>query len=236
MPLRASSSEVVAWTVLGQAVVGQVARVAMVPVDSPLRPTNRAPRGRRHSPRSAMQHRQAGAEAARAQHRALRTGGSGRSCGEHTRALRRLTVPMADLAFLGFSGRAFSREISLCACDRRWLQVVGIRWTTGSVRVSRGSAAVGGMLDRADLGDRPEAAVRLQERAVRVRRAPARLPVPALQREVLSWSPYRSSSSIVEVVFLYPWAVVFKELGWFGYVSMSIFLVADWAWASPTSG
>jgi NADH-quinone oxidoreductase subunit A len=30
----------------------------------------------------------------------------------------------------------------------------------------------------------------------------------------------------LEVVFLYPWAVVFRELGWFGYVSMSIFVVA----------
>ena len=28
----------------------------------------------------------------------------------------------------------------------------------------------------------------------------------------------------VEIVFLYPWAVVFKDLGWFGYVSMMIFL------------
>ena len=28
----------------------------------------------------------------------------------------------------------------------------------------------------------------------------------------------------VEVVFLYPWAVVFGDLGWFGYVSMLIFL------------
>lgn len=28
----------------------------------------------------------------------------------------------------------------------------------------------------------------------------------------------------VEVVFLYPWAVVFGELGWFGYISMMIFL------------
>ena len=27
-----------------------------------------------------------------------------------------------------------------------------------------------------------------------------------------------------EVVFLYPWAVVFGDLGWFGYVSMLIFL------------
>lgn len=29
----------------------------------------------------------------------------------------------------------------------------------------------------------------------------------------------------VEVVFLYPWAVVFGDLGWFGYLSMLIFLV-----------
>ena len=28
----------------------------------------------------------------------------------------------------------------------------------------------------------------------------------------------------VEVVFLYPWAVVFKELGWFGFGAMLIFL------------
>jgi NADH-quinone oxidoreductase subunit A len=30
----------------------------------------------------------------------------------------------------------------------------------------------------------------------------------------------------LEVVFLYPWAVVFRELGWFGFVSMSIFIAA----------
>lgn len=30
----------------------------------------------------------------------------------------------------------------------------------------------------------------------------------------------------LEVVFLYPWAVVFRELGWFGFASMSIFLGA----------
>ncbi len=28
----------------------------------------------------------------------------------------------------------------------------------------------------------------------------------------------------VEIVFLYPWAVVFNDLGWFGYVAMMIFL------------
>jgi NADH-quinone oxidoreductase subunit A len=28
----------------------------------------------------------------------------------------------------------------------------------------------------------------------------------------------------VEMVFLYPWAVVFKDLGWAGFVSMLIFL------------
>ena len=28
----------------------------------------------------------------------------------------------------------------------------------------------------------------------------------------------------VEIVFLYPWAVVFKGLGWYGYVGMLIFL------------
>ena len=30
----------------------------------------------------------------------------------------------------------------------------------------------------------------------------------------------------VEVVFLYPWAVVFKDLGWFGFASMMLFLFA----------
>ena len=30
----------------------------------------------------------------------------------------------------------------------------------------------------------------------------------------------------VEMVFLYPWAVVFKDLGWFGYASMMIFIFA----------
>ncbi|MHB1845402.1 MAG: NADH-quinone oxidoreductase subunit A [Deltaproteobacteria bacterium] len=28
----------------------------------------------------------------------------------------------------------------------------------------------------------------------------------------------------VEAVFLYPWAVLFRELGWAGYVSMAIFV------------
>jgi NADH-quinone oxidoreductase subunit A len=28
----------------------------------------------------------------------------------------------------------------------------------------------------------------------------------------------------VEIVFLYPWAVLFRELGWFGFVEMGIFL------------
>ena len=28
----------------------------------------------------------------------------------------------------------------------------------------------------------------------------------------------------VEIVFLFPWAVVFSDLGWFGYLSMMIFL------------
>ncbi|RMF09798.1 MAG: NADH-quinone oxidoreductase subunit A [Candidatus Neomarinimicrobiota bacterium] len=28
----------------------------------------------------------------------------------------------------------------------------------------------------------------------------------------------------VEVVFLYPWAVVFHQLGWFGFVEMAVFL------------
>jgi NADH-quinone oxidoreductase subunit A len=30
----------------------------------------------------------------------------------------------------------------------------------------------------------------------------------------------------VEMVFLYPWAVVFRDLGWFGFVSMMIFIFA----------
>ncbi len=29
----------------------------------------------------------------------------------------------------------------------------------------------------------------------------------------------------VEVIFLYPWAVIFKELGMFGFVEMLLFLV-----------
>jgi NADH-quinone oxidoreductase subunit A len=29
----------------------------------------------------------------------------------------------------------------------------------------------------------------------------------------------------VEVVFLYPWAVVFQELSWFGFVEITIFVV-----------
>jgi NADH-quinone oxidoreductase subunit A len=28
----------------------------------------------------------------------------------------------------------------------------------------------------------------------------------------------------VEMVFLYPWAVVFKDLGWFGFLAMLLFL------------
>ncbi len=28
----------------------------------------------------------------------------------------------------------------------------------------------------------------------------------------------------IEAVFLYPWAVLFKELGWFGFVEMMIFI------------
>ncbi len=28
----------------------------------------------------------------------------------------------------------------------------------------------------------------------------------------------------VEVVFLYPWAIIFRELGWFGFVEMSLFI------------
>lgn len=30
----------------------------------------------------------------------------------------------------------------------------------------------------------------------------------------------------VEIVFLYPWAVVFTDLGWYGYVAMMIFVFA----------
>ena len=29
----------------------------------------------------------------------------------------------------------------------------------------------------------------------------------------------------VEVVFLFPWAVVFKELGWFAFIEMSVFVI-----------
>jgi NADH-quinone oxidoreductase subunit A len=29
----------------------------------------------------------------------------------------------------------------------------------------------------------------------------------------------------VEIVFLFPWAVVFKELGWFSFISMVVFVV-----------
>jgi NADH-quinone oxidoreductase subunit A len=29
----------------------------------------------------------------------------------------------------------------------------------------------------------------------------------------------------VEVVFLYPWAVIFEELSWFGFVEVTIFVV-----------
>jgi NADH-quinone oxidoreductase subunit A len=29
----------------------------------------------------------------------------------------------------------------------------------------------------------------------------------------------------VEVVFLYPWAVVFRDLGWYGFVAMVPFLL-----------
>jgi len=28
----------------------------------------------------------------------------------------------------------------------------------------------------------------------------------------------------IEVIFLYPWAVVFKSLGWFGFVEMLVFI------------
>ena len=28
----------------------------------------------------------------------------------------------------------------------------------------------------------------------------------------------------VEIVFLFPWAIVFRELGWFGFVEMGLFL------------
>ncbi len=28
----------------------------------------------------------------------------------------------------------------------------------------------------------------------------------------------------VEVVFMYPWAVIFRELGWFGFVEMMVFM------------
>ena len=29
----------------------------------------------------------------------------------------------------------------------------------------------------------------------------------------------------VETVFLYPWAVVYKQLGWFGFIEMGIFIL-----------
>ncbi|HKK01712.1 MAG TPA: NADH-quinone oxidoreductase subunit A [Desulfuromonadales bacterium] len=29
----------------------------------------------------------------------------------------------------------------------------------------------------------------------------------------------------IEAVFLYPWAVVFRKLGWFGFVEMGVFIV-----------
>ncbi len=29
----------------------------------------------------------------------------------------------------------------------------------------------------------------------------------------------------VEIIFLYPWAIVFDKLGWFGFVEISIFVV-----------
>lgn len=29
----------------------------------------------------------------------------------------------------------------------------------------------------------------------------------------------------VEIVFLFPWAVVFKELGWFSFISMTVFVL-----------
>ena len=29
----------------------------------------------------------------------------------------------------------------------------------------------------------------------------------------------------VETVFLYPWAVLFRQLGWFGFIEMAIFLL-----------
>jgi len=28
----------------------------------------------------------------------------------------------------------------------------------------------------------------------------------------------------VELVFFFPWAVVFRELGWFGFIEMAVFL------------
>jgi len=29
----------------------------------------------------------------------------------------------------------------------------------------------------------------------------------------------------VEIIFLYPWAVIFEELGWFGLIEISVFVV-----------
>jgi NADH-quinone oxidoreductase subunit A len=30
----------------------------------------------------------------------------------------------------------------------------------------------------------------------------------------------------IEVVFMYPWAILFKELGWTGFATMSVFITA----------
>ena len=29
----------------------------------------------------------------------------------------------------------------------------------------------------------------------------------------------------VEVVFIFPWAVLFRQLGWYGFIEMAVFLV-----------
>jgi NADH-quinone oxidoreductase subunit A len=28
----------------------------------------------------------------------------------------------------------------------------------------------------------------------------------------------------IEIVFMYPWAVIFRQLGWFGFVEMLVFI------------
>ena len=39
-----------------------------------------------------------------------------------------------------------------------------------------------------------------------------------------TWSQSCSSSFDLEVAFLFPWATVFGDLGWYGFWSMMVFL------------